>query len=98
MMRAPLAWLYRVTIGFAVLLAGSVAVAPLVAPAAESSQDWPRIASLFGHDPVMRRTALASAIGLVVTAGVCFRPTGPSRRPAPRSPKLPPPPSNVVGA
>ena len=54
---------------------------------------------LFAQDSVVRRTALASAVGLSVTAGIFFRP-GRLLRPSahkPKSDKLPPP-GNFAGA
>ena len=54
-----------------------------------------QLLDLFAHDATVRRTALAGAIGLAVTALVFFRSSGAS----PTTPKTPrPPPSNVVGA
>lgn len=56
-----------------------------------------RLVTLFAGDPVVRRTALASAIGLTVTACVFFRTPGTkanSRKPSPVLPPRPP----VVGA
>jgi hypothetical protein len=56
-------------------LLGLVLVAPLLAPG-------PVWLGLFAHDAAVRRTAVASALGLLVTASVFFRPpsNGSSRR------------------
>jgi len=54
-----------------------------------------RLLNLFAQDATLRRTALASAIGLVVTAWVFFRPPAGAAAVA-KTPRLPP--NNVVGA
>jgi len=62
-------------------LLGLVLVAPLLAPG-------PAWLALFAGDPAVRRTAVASALGLLVTACVFFRPQpgSPSARKRPRPP------------
>jgi hypothetical protein len=67
-------------------LLGLVLLAPLLAPG-------PAWLGLFAHDAAVRRTAVASALGLLVTASVFFRPpSAPSRR------QRRPPPPGAVGA
>ena len=65
-------WLFRFTRALAVGLGALVAVAPWLDGAAPAG--WSRVVELFGHDPAVRRTALASALGLLVTAHVFFQP------------------------
>jgi hypothetical protein len=67
-------------------LLGLVLLAPLLAPG-------PAWLSLFAHDAAVRRTAVASALGLLVTASVFFRPPGASSRQRHRRP-----PPGAVGA
>ncbi len=58
--------------------------------------------TLFAHDAAVRRTALASAIGLIVTASVFFKaprveaPVIPVR--VRKTPRKPAPPQRIVGA
>ena len=68
-------------------LLGLVLVAPLLAPG-------PAWLALFAHDAAVRRTAVASALGLLVTACVFFRP--PPGASARRNRRRPPP--GAVGA
>jgi len=65
----------------ALLLCGAVVAAPWLERGGASGG---RLLALFAHDEAVRRTTLAGAAGLVVTACVFFRP-GPQRpRPRPR--------------
>ena len=90
--------LFRVTVLAATVLLGGVALAPALGDGGVGLGGWSRLLNLFAHDPVVRRTALAGAIGLYVTAGVFFRMPPKPRNGSPRPPRLPPPPGNVVGA
>jgi hypothetical protein len=63
--------LFAVTIGLAALLAAMVLLAPWLATEIQS-----RFVSLFARDVIVRRTTVASAAGLAVTACVFFRPGG----------------------
>jgi hypothetical protein len=74
--RWPALVLYWLGHALATGLAVLVALAPLV-DSHEAADGWRRILSLFAHDVVLRRTTLASALGLVVTARIFFRPGGP---------------------
>ncbi|TMQ31875.1 MAG: hypothetical protein E6K70_21640 [Planctomycetota bacterium] len=56
-----------------------------------------RLVSVFAHDRTLRRTSVASALGLLVSACVFFRIPGAPRRVPPKSPQAPPPP-NMAGA
>src|SRR5262245_56766191 len=70
------------TLGITTFLLAVLVVAPLLARSDEANEGWSRILGLFARDVLVRRTALASAVGLVVTACVFFRPPG--LRPAKR--------------
>jgi hypothetical protein len=77
-------WLFRGSILLAAGLAGLIAVAPWLG-GDETGGSLARLLALFGHDVTLRRTGLASAVGLLVTALIFFpsagRPTRPPRRP-----------------
>jgi hypothetical protein len=85
-------WLPRLcfvlTAALALGLALAVVVAPWFAEAAVQADGWPEVLSLFAYDAVVRRTALVSAAGLLVTAVVFFRPS-PSPPDEPKPPKRP---------
>ncbi len=63
---------FVVTLAAALLLAGAVLVAPWLGgdPAEQS------LTALFAGDLAVRRTAIASALGLTATAFIFFRPAG----------------------
>jgi hypothetical protein len=82
-------WLSRILFGLAgtaaALLVTAVVAAPWLDAGEAAPRGWGRLVALFARDPALRRTSLASAAGLVVTACVFFQPpSGPPRRP--RSP------------
>ena len=83
-------WLPRVcftfTVGAAVVLASGVLLAP-------SLPFETPLLELFASDVTVRRTSLASAAALVVTACVFFRPARP-KKPSPNDP----PPGSMAGA
>jgi hypothetical protein len=93
MAKRPSAWLpwllYRLTLGTAAALLALLLLAPL-APGGS------RVLALFAHDAALRRTSAASAVGLVATAYIFFRPPAGSRFSAPRSSRRQPP--SAVGA
>ncbi len=65
-------------------LLGLVLLAPLLEPPGGEGSRW---LALFAGDATLRRTAVASALGLLVTASVFFRaPPGAARRKRPRPP------------
>jgi hypothetical protein len=69
--------LSRLLFGLGCLLAGLLAALVASAPwlaAGGPAGPWGRVAALFAHDAAVRRTALAAAAGLVVSACVFFRP------------------------
>ncbi len=71
--------LFMVTVILAIALTALVILAPwldgIVGPG------WDRLLEVFARDTLVRRTALASAAGLLVTALVFFRPrmSGPKK-------------------
>lgn len=83
--------LFVFTAGCALALAAAVVVSPFLDPA--EYPRWSRVIRLFSHDETVRRTAVASAIGLGVTALVFFKP-GLLRRKARPQKESPP----VIGA
>lgn len=91
-------WLPRIffwgCMGVASVLMILVLLAPLMGSGGGELHGWRRLLALFGHDPALRRTAVASAIGLSVTGCIFFRVPA---SPRPRGPKLPPP-VDIVGA
>jgi hypothetical protein len=93
-------FLFRLTIGGAVILIVVVFAAPLLDNGSPAAHGWSRLLTLFARDATLRRTTLASSVGLIVTACVFFRPPGGlrlrMRKPKPTQP--PPPPPTVVGA
>jgi hypothetical protein len=92
--------LFRLAWGGALILIVIVFAAPLLDNDKPQTHGWSRLVTLFARDVTLRRTALASTVGLIVTACVFFRPPGGprsgSRRLKPA--RLPPPPPTVVGA
>lgn len=87
--------LWAGTLGVAVTLVLLVLVCPLLV--GRPNEDGPlRVLGLFAHDAAVRRTALASAIGLIVTASVFFRPV--VRPPTARRRSERPSPPGVAGA
>jgi hypothetical protein len=89
--------LFWLTLGAAALLLLGVSAAPWILSMAGVHEGWWRIILLFANDTTLRRTAVASAIGLMVTAFVFFRPSSLSRRASSKQLKLPPP-ANMAGA
>ncbi len=85
--------LFVLGLAAAAALLAAVLLAPLLDPGDLGPGAWSRLLGLFAQDAVVRRTAVAGALGLGVTACVFFRPSGrrlpgwrryrPSRRPPP---------------
>jgi hypothetical protein len=100
--RARPAWLPRWLFRLSWLASAGLILLVVSAPLLDNGKGRPfgrsRVVALWARDPALRRTAVASAIGLLVTAYVFYRPQAQARPAAPRHPKLPPPPANVVGA
>lgn len=81
--------LFLAVLGLGLGLAAAIGLAPLLV-----SEGSPRLLELLANDLLVRRTGLASALGLVVTAFVFFRPPGLLRFKKSRKP----PPGAVAGA
>jgi len=95
-------WPRRVLFALNLLLAAAlimlVVFSPLLVPMDSTPPGGATIAALFAHEPAVRRAAIASAIGLTVTAFVFFRSPGGKRAGSSHSSRLPPGPGNIVGA
>jgi hypothetical protein len=97
-------WLPRSLFWLTLLVAAGlfllVFLAPLVDNGQARPQGWFRWVAAFARDVVLRRTALASSLGLTVTAYVFFRPPGRLRPGFARTgrPSKSPPPGNIAGA
>jgi hypothetical protein len=92
--------LLHLTVGISLALFLLVLLSPLLDNESVSSDGWQRLVAIFARDATVRRTVIASAIGLLVTACVFFRPAEPSR-PVKRKRKQPgpsPPPAGAAGA
>jgi hypothetical protein len=81
---------FILTLGSALVLGGAVLISPWIA-GVESEHS---ILSLFAHDATVRRTSIASALGLAATAFIFFRPAGWFRKSDAKSES----PSNIAGA
>jgi len=88
---------FWLTVGLAGTLLLGVGVAPWFVGSETQVTAWGRLVRLFAQDATLRRTMIASAVGLIVTACVFFNPPANPWRSRSRSSKAPPPP-NVVGA
>ncbi len=89
-------WLPRVRFVGTLGVAGGLALAVVGAPWVQAQLPRPAVAvRLFAEDAAVRQTAIASALGLAVTAFVFFRPPAgpPSKKPSKNSP-----PGNIAGA
>jgi len=99
----PSGWFPRLLFRFcflsAVLLVGVVLLAPLLDDGTSPTEGVGRMLGLFARDATLRRTAVASAVGLAVSAVVFFRPSSRflSRGRQPQPPQAPPPPT-IAGA
>jgi hypothetical protein len=91
----------RLLFGLALLASLLLLLLVILAPLGDNGEaqpaGWARLLALFARDAAIRRTAVASALGLTVTASVFFRPRW---RPEPRRRKrtTAPPPPSVAGA
>jgi hypothetical protein len=88
--------LFALTVGLALALGGMVLLAPELDPGGPPADGWPHLVAVFARDAVVRRITAASALGLLVTAFVFFRPSrfGWGGRRPPRVPRS----RNAVGA
>jgi hypothetical protein len=91
--------LFWLTLATAAGLVALVLACPFLDQEGIPPRGWSRWVAVFARDAVLRRTALASALALGVTAAVFFRRPG-GRRPLPRrAPRPPkPPPTDIAGA
>jgi hypothetical protein len=91
--------LFRLALLLSFLLIVLVILSPLADNGEAPPAGWGRLLALFARDAALRRTAVASAAGLVVTAWVFFRPQRPHRPYARRRKRTTaPPPPSVAGA
>ncbi len=96
MVRLPAFWslqlvLRRITLAVALVLIVLVCSAPWLAGVLHGGPRLMKLLQLFATDISLRRTALASAAGLAVTATVFFRPPGGYRRGKAKDSTPPPP-------
>jgi len=98
--RLWLPWfLFRLTLAAAGMLILVVVLTPVLDTADPEPHGWQSAVALFARDVAVRRTAIASAIGLAVTACIFFRSGSLARSLWRKSSRRPPaPPTNVVGA
>jgi hypothetical protein len=91
-------FLFLLTSVAAYVLAGIVIAAPWLAESTALPDGWGQVVSLFAQNQTVRRTALASAIGLFVTAVVFFRSSPPPPRDRSKPPTPPAPSDQFAGA
>jgi hypothetical protein len=84
--------LFVLTAAAALALLLAVLLAPRLAEGPRGAGGELDLVDLFARDAVVRRTAVASGLGLLVTAFVFFRPAPPPEEPEKR------PPQNIAGA
>ena len=94
--RLPTSWLPRWLFRLSWLASAALILVVFLAPRLDNKVPS-RVLTLFARDAALRRTAVASAVGLAVTACVFFRSPGAPRRLSPRRRRLPPPP-DLAGA
>jgi hypothetical protein len=86
--------LFLATLATALFLILLVCVSPVVHNKVWPGSEWSRVLLVFAEDVTLRRTTVASALGLIVTGVVFFRVPGfPRRR---RSPEREPPSSQMM--
>jgi len=88
-------FLFLLTVLVSLGLTGAVFVAPII-ELDDSAGLWSNLQGMFASDLAVRRTAVASAIGLLVTAWIFFRPRGVGAETSRK--KHRPPPANIAGA
>ena len=77
------ACLLIINLALAAALIALVVVAPLLDAESQQFHGWSKVLALFARDSTVRQTAIASAIALIVTAVVFFRPPKISLPPSP---------------
>ncbi len=85
------------TVGLSAGLLLAVLLSPPLVSHLGEDMEVPRVLTLFARDAVVRRTALASALGLMVTASVFFRGSRP-RTPETRGSNGRNHPADIAGA
>jgi hypothetical protein len=91
--------LFRLASALSLLLIVLVILSPLADNGEATPAGWAQLPALFARDAAIRRTAVACAAGLLVTACIFFRPPGPPRPTARRRRRTTaPPPPSVAGA
>jgi hypothetical protein len=95
--------LFWLTLALATSLILLVILAPVVdnregGTTTRAREDLGAWVAVFAQDAVVRRTAVASALGLAVTAWVFFRRPGRSNSQSRSKPPRLPPPANMAGA
>lgn len=88
--------LFWLTLAAATLLLLVLLVSPWIVGEGPAVGTRARVIRLFARDPVVRRTTLASAIGMIVSAFIFFRSGGLHLTLLSRSRKEPP--ANIAGA
>jgi hypothetical protein len=76
---------FNLSLAFALL--ALVLLCPLTHNGTDQANGLARLLALFAHDGTLRRTALASAAGLAVTAFLFFRTSAPNPAPAASKPE-----------
>jgi hypothetical protein len=89
-------FLFLLAVGTALVLLLLVSLAPMVHNTFLPGSGWSKVLHVFAEDVTLRRTAVASALGLIVTAFVFFRVPGFGRRQ--RSPERVLPSQTMAGA
>jgi hypothetical protein len=79
-------WFFRMAVSAASGLLALVVLSPWLAPAEAPQEGAGRFLALFARDAAVRRTAVAAALGLYVSAAVFFRPEAFVGRGAARNP------------
>jgi hypothetical protein len=90
----PKFWIARLLFRLTLALAAGLILLVILSPWLDNKISS-RLLTVFAEDKTVRRTALASGLGLIVTAYVFFRPPGAARR-APSKERQPP--SQIAGA
>lgn len=69
-------WLPRFLFGLSLALAAALFLLVALTPLVDNGKVY--LFTLFAHDTTLRRTAVASAVGLAATATIFFRPADPA--------------------
>jgi hypothetical protein len=94
-------WFSRFLFTLTVVASAGLILLVILAPFLDNGNTPPggpsQVICLFAKDRLVRRTAIASSLGLLVTACVFFRPVDGEPRKTKRNPRSPPPP-DIAGA